>query len=84
MREMRITDRWLAGEKKRADVIIERLKATIEAINLDRELEEWTSLRENAASLVHTASQLQAQASVLTIIEPTENATKARETGDKP
>jgi hypothetical protein len=75
---MKISKKWLKGEKDRIDGIITRLKAAVDAVDLDREEEAWGDLREMAASLVHTASQLQAQAAVLTVIEPTEQAKKAR------
>ena len=75
---MEVSSKWRGGERERLDQIIVRAEETLKAIRIDQKSSDWANLRELAASLGHTAAQLQAQAAVMTIIEPTENAKKAR------
>jgi hypothetical protein len=75
---LRVSEKWLAGEIARLEEIVMRAEKTIEAARIDLGECEWHDLREIAASLLQTASQMQAQAAVMTVIDPTEDAKKAR------
>jgi hypothetical protein len=62
----------LEGEKLRVTHLVNMVQETLSTIDHAEAIADWHGLREAASALVNTASKLQAQAAVVSTLDPTE------------